>query len=147
MSALLATGCGACVSDPAGPTGLRYPDDSWGDRVWQAADLWNRSLVERCPDSRAFWPDPSGLPVRMVAGDTDCGDGTAGCETADGIEVHGRYADLSYPTWAVPVLLHEMGHRLGLAHSTDPESVMQEVPTVLYPSPADVEMAARTVCP
>jgi hypothetical protein len=107
-----------------------------------AAGEWDSAVTCVTP----FWSDDSGYPVALVPGDTSCGDGTSGCQSDSGIEVHGRAADLSFPTWGTPVLLHEMGHLIGLVHSSDPTSVMYPRPTAAVLSVEDINRAQAILC-
>ncbi len=94
-------------------------DPRWHHQVELAADAWNDALHLCGP---VLYVIPSGgHPVSLVDG-SDWDEDLAGHFDGEKIEVRIGLRSVEYP-----ILLHELGHGLGLGHvdvETDPDSIM-----------------------
>ena len=63
-----------------------------------------------------------------------------------GFRLHRITIDTGWPKDMVySTVLHELGHAMGLGHSTEPDSCMHESNTILEPSTADLARAKRAL--
>lgn len=116
-------------------------DDAWRSQVEYAAAIWENAVecLEPFPVT-----SEDGMAITLYSPDNwPHSPGEVGVSsTDDWIDVKGTSdQDL------VDVLVHEMGHRLHLGHTSDPTSVMHPIRLgVMIPNATDTRLAKQYAC-
>lgn len=120
-------------------------DPTWRAQVAEAAGIWNRHLVALgCPPAFVVSDGPGGHPVVLVPSEDWGRVDAAGTTLSDTWYRVGEISvvDSLSPSSRGQVLLHELGHAIGLDHTDDPGSIMRAPPLVQYVSYRDIVDAA-----
>ncbi len=121
----------------------------WDSAVDAAVQNWNLELEARgCPTPFVIVAI-GGHPIELVAGSAwTHDDDEAGMEMGDRIDIKDLRPDADPIAWALPFLLHELGHALGLRHRDVGATVMWPAPFVDEVQPIDVDAAVESLgCP
>lgn len=135
--------CGVDSSQRLTPSVADGSDLSlWTSEVQEALTSWQDALGEDCRYPLTL--GVGGAPITLTPGDVTGMDGarartTTGTDQLDvqSIVVRGGMG----PAELHGVLLHELGHAIGLGHVQEDDSIMRAPSTVLAPSAADVVRA------
>lgn len=126
--------CAFHTSDitPVGP-------DGWEDTVQEAIDIWEYSTD--CEVANIGY-DEGNNTITLIDSDSWPHDSSyVGWTTWKGdIEIAGNSIESK-----LTIVLHELGHRMGLVHSSDSLSIMDPSPEVEYPSHDDI-LNVRAIC-
>ena len=126
-----------------------FPDgqDWWYVRVEAEAAQWAKAVEPHgCPAPFLVVPE-GGRPVRLVPPEEWRHPANKiGVETPDGIDIRWYQTDLiPEGRWTTPILLHEMGHALGLEHSDNEYEAMHTPAWEYAPAVREGELAAMSI--
>lgn len=151
---LLLTSCGGrfWLDVPVAYVHAVGDDPRWPSQVAYAVGVWNHHLrAIGCPPPFALSASGRGHAVVLLPDERwDHARGSGGYAQSDTPWRVGRIAvrEELGPDPRATVLLHELGHAMGLEHSADPGSIMHVPPLVSYISFRDVTDAAALMrCP
>ncbi len=119
-------------------------DAVWHSEVSQASNSWRDMMKDGCYPFHIARDGECGNHITLIPQDDwDHGDDVGGIEYTFGgyIEIVG-----DSPYYRQPILMHEIGHAMGLEHDSNPLSIMY--PTILgdtQPSPNDIRNAERVM--